>query len=104
MAQTERAKENRRDAQRAERRRERITNAPKVSMTDIDTAVLIEALAWVVQAGGALRIGTTRDGGAWAFGIYGDGPTPYTEYVRPDEDVNGYLIKLGEFFANLVAR
>jgi hypothetical protein len=45
-----------------------------------------------------LRIGVTRDGGAWAFGIYGDGGDPHTEYVRPSEDVNAYLRDLGAFF------
>lgn len=39
----------------------------------------------LVAVGGAVRIGATRDGGAWAFGIY-HGDDYATEYVRPAED------------------
>jgi hypothetical protein len=40
--------------------------------------------------GGALRLGYTKDGGAYAVGIYGDG-TPFTEYIPPSDSVEDYL-------------
>jgi hypothetical protein len=40
--------------------------------------------------GGALRFGATRDGGALSVGFYLDGDT-WTEYVRPQEDVQDYF-------------
>lgn len=55
--------------------------------------LLLRAIALVAIAGGALRLGYTRDGGAYSIGIYGDGE-PYTEYVRPNEDIDAYLAAL----------
>lgn len=54
----------------------------------------IAAAAW---RGGAIRFGYTRDGGAYAIGVYGDGE-PYTEYLPPGSDVDKWLKELGEFF------
>jgi hypothetical protein len=48
----------------------------------VRTVALVRAL---VTMGGALRIGQTRDGGAWALGIY-VGDDYATEYIRPSED------------------
>jgi len=63
-----------------------------------------EALQYTIVAvashGGALRLGYSRDGGAYSIGIYGDGE-PYTEYVRPQEDINAYLGRLAEDFGNV---
>lgn len=50
--------------------------------------------------GGALRFGYSRDGGAYAVGIYGDGE-PYTEFVRPGEDMDSFLEEVCELFANM---
>lgn len=38
----------------------------------------------------ALRFGTTRDGGAYAIGVYA-GIQYFTDYVRPGEDIDSYL-------------
>ena len=46
------------------------------------TVALLEAL---VSEGGALRLGITRDGGAFALGVY-LGDDYATEYVKPAED------------------
>lgn len=65
---------------------------------EIANAELLRAvIAVVAGSGGALRLGYTRDGGAYAVGIYGDGD-PYTDYVRPNEDLDEYLRKLGRDF------
>lgn len=63
-----------------------------------DMAQLHETVCRVAGGGGALRLGYTADGGAYALGIYGDGPEPYTEYVRPSEDINSVLEQIGAAF------
>lgn len=85
-----------RDEKRDERRRERATR-PAVEVEQIDPVALLAALASITVDNGALRIGLSRDGGAFAFGIYGDGE-PYTEYVGATEDVNEYLRELARHF------
>ncbi len=51
----------------------------------------------VATSGGAVRFGYTSDGGAYAIGLYGDGD-PYTEYVRPAEDIEVVLKGLIEIW------
>ena len=52
--------------------------------------IIVSAICAASSVGGALRFGYSRDGGAFAIGIYGDGE-PYTEFVRPSEDIDGFL-------------
>ena len=59
--------------------------------------LLRKAIAAAAMAGGCLRLGYSRDGGAYSIGIYGDGE-PYTEWVRPSEDVDETLEKIIELF------
>jgi len=63
----------------------------------VDAVLLRDSVATISLRGGAVRLGYTRDGGAYAIGVYGLGE-PYTEYVRPSEDVEGYLRELAEAF------
>jgi len=51
---------------------------------------VLDAIGAVAITGCAIRFGYTRDMGAFAVGIVGDGE-PYTEYVRPTEDIDLYL-------------
>ncbi len=55
-------------------------------------AALTIALA---DAGGALRLGSTRDGGAYALGVY-LGDDYATEYVKPTEDWRAALGEIAE--------
>jgi len=55
--------------------------------------LIVRAIGVISRAGGAVRFGYTRDGGAYAIGIMGDGE-PYTEYIRPTESVDEYLTAL----------
>lgn len=55
-----------------------------------DPALIQEAIQRVTHREGAIRFGYTSDGGAYSIGLYGDGE-PYTDYVRPTEDINEYL-------------
>jgi len=86
---------------RDSKRRRNLSPTRTVSITDVDWEAFSRTLAQVLNKGGAIRLGCTRDGGAWSIGIYGDGSTPYTEYVRPDEDINAYFDGLGAFFADM---
>lgn len=55
-----------------------------------DGMLLAKFIATVAVDGGAVRFGYTRDGGAYAVGVYGDGE-PYTLYISPNEDINDWL-------------
>lgn len=78
------AKQNKRDRAKQARSR-RTERAGSVSWEGFDWACVIALTEGLAEAAGALRIGTTRDGGAWAFGVY-LGDDYATEYVRPSED------------------
>lgn len=58
-----------------------------------DAKVIIKVIALAARKGGALRFGYTRDGGAYALGIYA-GSNYFTDYIRPGEDIDGYLADL----------
>lgn len=64
----------------------------------VDAMSVLECISKVAAGGGAIRFGYTVDGGAYALGIYGDGAKPYTEYVRPSEDIERILAELGAVF------
>ena len=59
-----------------------------------------DAIERAAFTGGALRFGYSRDGGAYAIGIYGDGD-PYTVWVKPDDDVDSYLVDIKELFQTI---
>lgn len=65
-----------------------------------DAPLLLEAIAAVAYRGGALRFGYSRDGGAYAIGVYLSDDR-FTVYVRPSEDINEYLRTLIESVAHL---
>lgn len=65
-----------------------------------ETATLRRAIETAASTGGALRFGYSRDGGAYAIGIYGDGD-PYTEFVRPAEDINVFLEEVIQLFESI---
>lgn len=79
------------------RRAKRRAAGGKANYMALDPAQLQYTIALVCDAGGALRFGYTRDGGAYAIGVYGDGE-PYTEYLRPSDDIEGFLQEIcGDF-------
>jgi len=75
------------------RRFKRKSSGEKANWEYADAELLRLAVALVAEAGGALRLGYTSDGGAYAIGVYGDGE-PYTEYVRPGESIDEFLREL----------
>lgn len=55
-----------------------------------DGGLVTAAINAVASRGGAVRFGFTRDGGAYAIGVYMDGDS-FTDYVKPSEDIDEYL-------------
>lgn len=80
-----------------DRRSKRHSDRPSGSANwgDVSAECLSDAIAWTAALGGALRFGYTRDGGAYAIGIYLDGEAE-TEYVRPDENIDQWLRDLAD--------
>lgn len=78
--------------------RPKVDIVPAADWDRVDAEQLRSTLAMVALHGGALRLGYTRDGGAYSIGIYGDGPEAYTVYVRPNEDMEEFLKELEQTF------
>jgi len=88
MAQAERQKEDRHDARSKARSQklERLTQKREpLAFNTLPWPEMLDAIRVVVEAGGAIRIGQSRDGGAWAFGIYTEGESK-TLYVNASDD------------------
>lgn len=81
----------------ARRRQHRGRGTVQADWTSVDAEAIKAAIGSLTASGGAIRFGYTRDGGAYAVGILGDGE-PYTDYLRPSDDVEGYLQELAEDF------
>lgn len=86
----------------AESRRFRRGNRQAANYADVDAELLKAAIVAAAETGGALRFGYSSDGGAYAVGIYGDG-TPYTEFCRPSEGLDGFLREVEELFNDIAA-
>lgn len=56
----------------------------------VNPLTLVALVAAVTSQGGAIRFGYSRDGGAYSIGFLGDGE-PYTEWIRPAEDIEKVL-------------
>lgn len=85
-----------------EQRRIRRQNRGEGSVADwrsVDADLLSRAIAAVASHGFAIRFGYTRDFGAYAIGILGDGE-PFTEYIRPTEDIDVYIAGLASDYEN----
>lgn len=54
----------------------------------------------VTSRGGAIRFGYTRDGGAYAVGLY-YGSESHTEYIRPGEDLTARIDEFIEIYEEL---
>lgn len=77
-----------------------IVESRKADWESCDAEQLRTTIAIVAKVGGALRLGYSRDGGAYAVGVYGDGD-PYTLYHAPDEDIDALLAKIENAFSEI---
>lgn len=83
-----------REARAARRLRARKTINPE----ELDMEALAYCVWGACQAGCAVRLGATRDMGAWAVGVYGLDDAPYTEYVAAGDGIAEFLRDLGNIF------
>jgi len=94
--------DSRRDEKRANKRERakeargrRASASGKVDWVGYDWTCVVALTEALVAVGGAVRLGATRDGGAWALGIY-LGDDYATEYIRGAED---FEAAIGEIVA-----
>lgn len=85
---------NKRDRAKQQRGR-RAANSGGFNLRGQDWRAIAAAIVAFAEAGGALRIGLTRDGGACAVGCY-FGDDYATEYIRPNEDFVQALAEIAE--------
>lgn len=78
----------------------RRTSKESADWSSVDANVLRDAISSASVRGGAIRFGYTSDGGAYAIGVYGDGQ-PYTEFIKPSEDIEQFLRDLKDFFDDM---
>lgn len=78
-----------RDRQRRIRQANR-GNVEVANWRDADNTLIVRLVLAVTRLGFAVQFGYTRDGGAFAVRIVGDGE-PFTEFVRPTEDIDLFL-------------
>lgn len=62
----------------------------------VSSDAIRDCIAQVGAIGGAIRFGYSRDGGAYAIGVYGLEAQPFTDYLRPGDDVAHYLDTLAD--------
>lgn len=55
-----------------------------------------DCIVQISAIGGAVRFGYSRDGGAYSIGVYGLDSQPFTDYLRPGDDVQAYLDQLAD--------
>jgi len=60
----------------------------------LDGAEVLKCIETLANWGCAIRFGKSRDGGAFAIGVYGVDEQPYTEFIPPSEDPTAYLQEL----------
>ncbi len=68
-----------------------------VSWCDVPAKIIVNLIDAASRAGGAIRFGDTRDHGAFALGVYGDGE-PYTEYFRSSSELEEFATELINVF------
>lgn len=104
MAQEERRREDRQDArsrQREQKRQQRRRARSQVDVDDFPASEFMITLRAAIAVDGALRVGVTRDGGAWAIGVYGLGE-PFTEHANSGQMLADLFEELQvEFLAGL---
>jgi len=65
----------------------------------VNTARLLTSIGLAIGAGGAIRVGLTRDGGALAVGVYIDGGSE-TVYLNADDDQDMFWDSVDSVFTD----
>lgn len=96
MGQIERQKEEK--ARGRKGRRTQRQGGEKASMVSCSPVLLHNAIHYLIESGAAVRFGKTSDGGALAVGFY-DGDYKGTEYLRPGDDIDEFLLTIIDDYA-----
>lgn len=88
------------ERERRPRRERRHKTTGTADWCKADPSILQSAVTAAAVTGGALRFGYSRDGGAYAIGVYGDGE-PYTDFVGGSEDIDDYLKDYIQLFGDI---
>jgi hypothetical protein len=94
------AKDPQRKATNNEKRRRARGNQIPADWQGVAAEQIHRLIVAITNTGGAVRFGYTRDGGAYSVGILGDGD-PYTEFIRPSDDVEQYLSDIADDFTGI---
>lgn len=90
---------NRKDATRRQKAKQaRGRRAASVASADwraVDWRAVAALTIAMADAAGAVRLGITRDGGAYALGMY-QGDDYATEYIKPGEDFRGAITEIAQ--------
>lgn len=78
----------------------RIASRPKADWTAVDGRWVCAAAAALGLHGGAIRLGYTRDGGAYAIGVYLNDDHK-THYLQPDSSIEEFLSQLVDALSSL---
>ncbi len=70
----------------------------KADWTEADGSAIANLVEVVTKYEGAVRFGLSRDGGAYAVGLY-DGGDSWTEYLGGNEDVSEWIQELADRFS-----
>lgn len=95
MAQSKQQVEN---EKRTSTRRKTAGSKGKADWANAPAELLWQAIVNISKSGGAIRFGYTRDGGAYAVGVYDNGEHN-TEYLEPSTDLREYLEGLAKDFS-----
>jgi len=88
--------QNKKDDRRraAFEKRQNKSGAPKggaaADWASVSAEQLQRTVAAITRTGDAIRLGYTRDGGAYAVALLHNGES-HTDYVSPNDDIDGYL-------------
>lgn len=98
MSSAMRRKEQAASAKRQRRYGKVAETARQADWRIVNNAQILNVIQAAGVIGGALRFGFTRDGGAYALGVYGDGPDVYTLYGGTVAEIEEHLTHLGDVF------
>lgn len=69
----------------------RTASSVKADWSGVSPADIANLVCCLTKDNRAVRFGYSRDQGAYAIGIYGDGDTPYTVYCGVNDDVDEWI-------------
>lgn len=75
---------------KSDEKRRRRSQSEEADWSSQDAGTIAELIHNITATGGAVRFGTSRDGGAYSLGIFGDGK-PFTEFCPANTDVDAWL-------------